>query len=104
MKILSCLLFFCLLSCNNEQLTEQSTVDEEQFEEMLSLDEITSTSLIILGNVQDAGSPHMACTKDCCKDLFDNPDHNRKVVSLGVIDPENKKTISLKRHLISLHK
>jgi len=33
----------------------------------------------------------MACIKDCCKDLFENPDPTRKVVSLGVIDPENEK-------------
>ena len=52
---------------------------------------ITETSLIVLGTIQDAGSPHIACKKDCCKDLFLNPDRNRKVVCLGVIDPENKK-------------
>ncbi len=53
---------------------------------------ITKTSLIILGTIQDAGSPHIACTKNCCKDLFMNPDINRQIVSLGIIDPENKKT------------
>lgn len=53
--------------------------------------EITSPSIVVLGNVQDAGSPHIACTKDCCIDLFENPDQNRKVVSLGIIDPQNKK-------------
>lgn len=49
------------------------------------------TSLIILGNVQDAGSPHIACKKECCQALFQNPDDSRKVVSLGVVDPENNK-------------
>ncbi len=44
-------------------------------------------SLIILGNVQDAGSPHAACKKECCKALFTHPDPHRKVVSLGLIDP-----------------
>lgn len=52
---------------------------------------ITETSLVILGTVQDAGSPHIACNKDCCKDLFNNPDKDRKVVSLGVLDPMNNK-------------
>lgn len=47
-------------------------------------------SLVILGTVQDAGSPHIGCSKDCCKNLFKNPDKSRKVVSLGVIDPVNK--------------
>lgn len=52
---------------------------------------IDSTSLIVLGNVQDAGSPHIACKKKCCAELFLHPDANRKVVCLGIIDPENKK-------------
>lgn len=49
------------------------------------------TFLIVLGTVQDAGSPHIGCNKDCCMDLFDNPDYSRKVVSLGIIDIENRK-------------
>lgn len=44
-----------------------------------------------MGTVQDGGSPHIACIKDCCRELFINPDKNRKVVSLGVIDPQNNK-------------
>ena len=51
---------------------------------------VTQTSLIILGTIQDAGSPQAGCTKDCCKKLFLNPDKNRLVVSLGLIDPINK--------------
>jgi len=47
--------------------------------------------LIVLGTVQDAGSPHIACTKQCCRELFSNPDKNRQVVSLGLIDIENEK-------------
>ncbi|MGI9551514.1 MAG: MBL fold metallo-hydrolase [Aurantibacter sp.] len=49
-------------------------------------------SLIILGTLQDAGSPHIACRKDCCVNLFKNPDTTRKVVSMGVIDSQNQKT------------
>jgi len=49
-------------------------------------------SLIVLGTVQDGGSPHIGCKKECCSKLFKNPDPNRKVVSLGVIDYENNKT------------
>ncbi len=44
--------------------------------------------LIVLGNVQDAGSPHAACTKDCCKELFETPDPARMVVSIGLVDPK----------------
>lgn len=45
-----------------------------------------SVSLIVLGTVQDAGSPHIACEKECCATLFANGDVARKVVSLGVVD------------------
>ncbi|MEX0289853.1 MAG: MBL fold metallo-hydrolase [Flavobacteriaceae bacterium] len=48
-------------------------------------------SLIVLGTIQDAGSPHIACKKDCCKLLFQQPDKQRKVVSLGVVDPQYNK-------------
>ncbi|MDG1842237.1 MAG: MBL fold metallo-hydrolase [Crocinitomicaceae bacterium] len=53
---------------------------------------ISSTSLVILGTIQDAGSPHIGCEKICCDSLFDRGTSNRKVVSLGLIDPESKKT------------
>ena len=42
--------------------------------------------LIVLGTIQDAGSPQIGCNKSCCKDLFEKPDPNRMVVSLGVSD------------------
>ncbi len=51
----------------------------------------TEPFLVVLGNVQDAGSPHIACKKDCCRALFENPDNNRKVVSLGVVDSRHNK-------------
>jgi len=49
-------------------------------------------SIVILGTIQDAGAPQIGCEKDCCKDLFAHPDNKRQVVSLGLIDSENKKT------------
>jgi pyrroloquinoline quinone biosynthesis protein B len=54
--------------------------------------ETKKTTLVVLGNVQDAGSPQIGCKKKCCSSLFEKPDHQRKVVSLGLLDPnENKK-------------
>lgn len=47
-------------------------------------------SLVVLGNVQDAGSPQIGCTKDCCKNLFTKPDATRKVVALGIVDHTHK--------------
>lgn len=50
-----------------------------------------TVSVIVLGTIQDAGSPQIGCTKDCCKDLFLNPDKYRIVVSLGIADAINNK-------------
>lgn len=50
-----------------------------------------NTSIIVLGTIQDAGSPHIACTKKCCVDLFENPDSKRQVVSLGLYDDKSQK-------------
>jgi pyrroloquinoline quinone biosynthesis protein B len=83
MKLLSIFVsLFLLISCKEIPKSQNTQIDYPI---------ITETSLIVLGTVQDAGAPHIACTKECCRDLFDNPDKNRKVVSLSVIDPQNKK-------------
>ncbi len=77
-------LIIILLSCNEKQ--EKKTLLEQE-------SEISSeASLIILGTVQDAGSPHIACKRACCSNLFENPNSNRKVVSLGFVDHDNKQT------------
>jgi len=52
---------------------------------------LAQPTIIILGTTQDAGSPQIGCTKECCKELFKTPDHSRQIVSLGLYDP-NKKT------------
>ena len=78
LTIISVFFFSC-----EKKSTEQS--------QQKSLEKQT-TSLVILGNVQDAGSPQIGCKKKCCKKLFENHDENRKVVSLGLIDGENQKT------------
>jgi len=49
-------------------------------------------SLIILGTIQDAGSPHISCEKECCMGLHKDPPADRLVVSLGVVDFTNDKT------------
>lgn len=76
-----------IYSCNSPATTESTSVNSK-----MPITTVNETSLVILGTIQDAGSPHVACKKDCCKGLFDNPDKDRKVVSLGLIDPENKAT------------
>jgi pyrroloquinoline quinone biosynthesis protein B len=56
-----------------------------------SSEESSFVFLVVLGTLQDAGSPHIACKKDCCLHLFAHPDESRKVVSLGVVDAGNRK-------------
>jgi len=48
--------------------------------------------LLVLGTIQDAGSPHIACKKDCCKNLFKTKNRSRLVTSLGIVDSKNKQT------------
>ena len=47
--------------------------------------------LIVLGNVQDGGAPHMGCQKSCCAPLYENPNPKLKVVSLGLLDGQASK-------------
>ncbi len=74
---------FLLLSCHASQEKKVTTSTTNRT--------INATFLVVLGTLQDGGSPHIGCKKECCKALFLTPDKNRKVVSLGVIDAENGK-------------
>lgn len=47
-------------------------------------------TIIVLGNVQDGGSPHIGCTKKCCASLFQKSNPERKVTALGIADPGRK--------------
>lgn len=81
-----CVLLICLIaySCNSEKVSLNESIETKS---TIS----TGVELMILGNVQDGGSPHIGCKKDCCKDLWQNPDKTRKVVSIGLIDHTNEK-------------
>ncbi|WP_430425144.1 MBL fold metallo-hydrolase [Maribacter litoralis] len=81
------LVFILLIvfSCSNKSTPKQTVEQKES-------SAVENTSIVILGNVQDAGSPQIGCKKECCAALFENPDTKRRVVSLGVIDTENQKT------------
>jgi len=52
---------------------------------------LSSAFVVVLGHLQDGGSPHAGCKKDCCKELFLKPDAKRMVTSLGIVDTQNKK-------------
>lgn len=81
------ILSFILIGCGSVQNNTNKT-------ETVKVEFTTKPSIIVLGNVQDGGSPHIGCNKKCCKELFTNPDKNRMVTSLGLLDPtENKSWI-----------
>lgn len=54
-----------------------------------SLSEVT---LVVLGTVQDGGSPHIGCTRSCCASELSPGDTPRNVVALGLWDKEFQKT------------
>ena len=84
MKYYTFLIIFLYLACENSQNQKSSHPHNDHIES-------NKTSLIILGTIQDAGSPHIACAKECCRNLFDNPDKSRQVVCLGLVDREYNK-------------
>jgi pyrroloquinoline quinone biosynthesis protein B len=86
MKAFKLLLAFLVLHCFH------ANANKTVFQKADTIKPVTQTSLVVLGTIQDAGSPQVGCTKNCCKALFMHPDKNRMVVSLGLVDPANKKT------------
>ena len=46
--------------------------------------------LVVLGTIQDAGSPQIGCKKKCCKDLLAHGVSERMVVALGAVDHDTK--------------
>ena len=73
-----------LLACNPPGLPEQAAP-------LVTPTGPIATSIVVLGTIQDGGSPHIGCAKDCCQALFEHPDENRQVVSLGLYDAPNNK-------------
>lgn len=51
-----------------------------------------SVELIVLGNVQDGGMPHIGCGRPCCRNLFLRPRSEGRVVSLGLVNSNSTKT------------
>lgn len=80
-------IFVFTLSCVDKK--PFSNASHTELEQILDIDK---TSIVILGTMQDAGSPQIGCNKECCVHLFENPDKNRQVVALGLVDFPNNKT------------
>ena len=83
-QVLSIFGFFLLLACQQQSVDQPEKPNDQNVVE--AIDQRNGVWITVLGNVQDGGSPHMGCEKECCRELFQNPDKERKVSSLGVID------------------
>lgn len=80
----SALIFLLVFGCGSPRSSDEISIETPA-------DPILSTSIIVLGTIQDGGSPHIGCDKECCKELFSTPDPDRQVVSLGVFDAQTNK-------------
>lgn len=49
------------------------------------------TEMIVLGTAQDGGYPQMGCTRVCCNLAHDQDSLKQYVVSLALVDPQQKK-------------
>ena len=74
-------LLLCFAACTSKAPKQASNNETD-----------SKASIIILGTIQDAGSPQLGCQKECCADLYNNPDADRMVASIGIVDTENEKT------------
>ncbi len=43
--------------------------------------------VVVLGIAQDGGYPQAGCKKDCCKNVWDNPDRRCHVSCIAIVDP-----------------
>lgn len=77
-----------LSSC--EQAADPENTSSKQSENPREVSTADGPELIILGTIQDAGSPQIGCEKECCSGLFEHPDPNRMVVALGLADGKGK--------------
>jgi len=55
---------------------------------VLAQDEGGGLTLVVLGNAQDGGYPHIGCTREDCRNLFLRPASGHHVVALGLVDAE----------------
>ena len=49
--------------------------------------------LHVLGTVQDGGSPHLGCKKECCLNLSEKEKNFRKVTSIEIFNPIKNESI-----------
>lgn len=79
MKQLLLISCFFLISCQTSETSKEpkKSINSKQY-------------ITVLGIAQDAGYPHIGCQKECCINFYNGNFKKQKVVSLGLVDVENK--------------
>ena len=85
MRISIILIFFAfgIISCTSQEVSDNQ-VDSGNVP-------LEGIQLEVLGVAQDAGFPQANCEKSCCAAVWENPDLEQKVVSLGLLDSHQGK-------------
>ncbi|MGB3463862.1 MAG: MBL fold metallo-hydrolase [Cyclobacteriaceae bacterium] len=86
------MLLLMMISLYLSGCQDTKAIHEDPMDMIVSAADSSGAFIMILGTVQDAGSPQIACQKACCIPLYSNPDFTRKVVSLGLIDSDNNRS------------
>jgi pyrroloquinoline quinone biosynthesis protein B len=78
-KLLILLFSIAFFSCKTKtnQVTKIETLELNQY-------------ITVLGIAQDGGYPHIGCQRACCANYYNGTNKKKKVVSLGLIDQQNK--------------
>ncbi|WP_158839239.1 MBL fold metallo-hydrolase [Polaribacter sp. L3A8] len=79
MKHIVALLFLLLISCHPPK-------DKDK---ILPLEK-GKQYITVLGIAQDGGYPHIGCQKECCANFYNGKNNKKSVVSLGLVDLDNK--------------
>ncbi|UKN01049.1 MBL fold metallo-hydrolase [Paracrocinitomix mangrovi] len=87
-KLLLYFSWLFLFACESTDSFENNVEGNPQ--PITSINPVKTSSIVILGTCQDAGSPHINCQKKCCATLKANKDNSRLVVSLGIVDTDKK--------------
>ena len=81
MRLFLLLVFLSItLSCSETAIEKKSSTKSASLKQYIT----------VLGIVQDGGYPHIGCQKICCANVYNGINKRRNVVSLGLVDKENK--------------
>ncbi len=79
LKLLFFLFAFKCISCSQKKETT-STAKTPKLNQYIT----------VLGTAQDGGFPHIGCQKECCENFYNGTYKKQKVVSIGLVDQQNK--------------